>query len=94
MSNMIDQQVQDVLELLNQKLHGNVEYALFSEVFDAVADIVVPEGYTLVPVDPTQKMIDKFPEVFYQDTYAGECSLWVDDEVIRSGYKAMLGEVE
>ena len=51
------------------------------------------EGHKLVPVEPTQSMIDKFPEVFYQDTYAGECSLWVDDETICNGYKAMIGAV-
>ena len=52
------------------------------------------EGYKLVPVEPTEKMINEFPEVFYHDTYAGECSLWVDDETIRNGYKAMIGTVE
>ena len=52
------------------------------------------EGYKLVPIEVTQEMIDKFPEVFYQDTYAGECSMWVDDETIRLGYKAMIGVVE
>ena len=50
------------------------------------------QGYKLVPIEPTQEMLDKFPEVVYQDTYAGECSLLVDDETLRSGYKAMIGE--
>ena len=50
----------------------------------------VPEGFVVVPKEPTQEMIDKFPEVFYQDTYAGECSMWVGDETIRNGYKAMI----
>ena len=49
------------------------------------------EGYKLVPVEPTQEMLDKFPEVLYQDTYAGECSFLVDDETLRLGYKAMIG---
>lgn len=49
------------------------------------------EGYKFVPVEPTQEMLDKFPEVLYQDTYAGECSFLVDDETLRLGYKAMIG---
>lgn len=49
------------------------------------------QGYKLVPIEPTQEMLDKFPEVVYQDTYAGECSLWVDNETLRFGYKAMIG---
>ncbi|MBI1452988.1 DNA (cytosine-5-)-methyltransferase [Acinetobacter sp. FL51] len=60
------------------------------EAWQAAKAQAVPEGFVLVPKEPTQKMIDKFPEVFYQDTYAGECSLWVDDETIRNGYKAMI----
>lgn len=49
------------------------------------------QGYKLVPIEPTQEMLDKFPEVVYQDTYARECSLWVDNETLRFGYKAMIG---
>lgn len=52
------------------------------------------DGYKLVPVEPTQKMVEKFTEVYYQDTYASECSLWVDDETIKLGYKAMIGADE
>lgn len=54
----------------------------------------VPEGFVVVPVEPTQVMLDKFPEVVYQDTYAGECSVWVDDETIKTGYKAMIQEAQ
>ena len=50
----------------------------------------IPNAFVVVPKEPTQEMIDKFPEVFYQDTYAGECSMLVDDETIRNGYKAMI----
>ena len=47
---MIDTQVQGVLDLLNSQLHSRVDYALFSQIFDAVANIDVPQGYKLVPV--------------------------------------------
>lgn len=54
----------------------------------------IPDGFVVVPVEPTQKMVDEFPEVHYQDTYAEDCSLWVEDEIIKLGYKAMIGAVE
>lgn len=45
---VIDEQVQEVLDMLNLKLHGSVDYALFCEVFDAVAEISIPENKVLV----------------------------------------------
>ena len=60
------------------------------ESWQAAKAQAVPDGFVVVPKEPTQEMIDKFPEVFYQDTYAGECSMWVGDETIRNGYKAMI----
>ena len=53
---MIDTQVQGVLDLLNSQLHSRVDYALFSQIFDAVANIDVPQGYKLVPLEPTHEM--------------------------------------
>lgn len=44
---MID--IEEVLEMLNRELHGRIDYTLFSNIFDAVADIV-PEGYVVVKV--------------------------------------------
>ena len=46
--NTIDEQVQEVLDMLNQKLRGSVDYNLFSEIFDAVAVISVPNDKVLV----------------------------------------------
>lgn len=68
----------------------NYEEGIMFDAWQAAKAQAVPEWFVLVLKEPTQKMIDKFPEVFYQDTYAGECSLWVDDETIRNGYKAMI----
>lgn len=48
------------------------------------------EGFVLVPAEATRNMLDAFPEVIYQDTYAGECSIWVDDLTLSKGYKAMI----
>ena len=51
------------------------------------------EGCVVVPLEPTQKMLDAFPEVEYEDTYCGTCSLWVDDLTLTKGYKAMVEAV-
>ena len=48
------------------------------------------EGCVVVPLEPTQKMLDAFPEVEYEDTYCGTCSIWVDDLTLTKGYKAMV----
>lgn len=54
---VIENQVQEVLDLLNSKLHGSVDYSLFSEIFDAVASIEIPPDCKIVPVEPSEDMI-------------------------------------
>ena len=78
---MIEDQVQEVLDLLNSELHGRVDYALFSKIFDAVGSIDTPKGYVVVPVD-------KLMDCLYQISDRS----YVDDNV--SEIKAMLEAVE
>ena len=60
------------------------------EAWQAAKAQAIPDGFVVVPKEPTQKMIDAFPEVEYEDTYAGACSIWVDDNTLKIGYKAMI----
>ena len=57
------------------------------EIEDAGA---VPEGFVWMPKEPTQEMLDAFPEVEYEDTYAGACSILIDNQTLKIGYKAMI----
>ena len=50
----------------------------------------IPDGYKVVPKEPTQEMLDAFPEVEYEDTYAGVCSMLIDNQTLKIGYKAMI----
>ena len=50
----------------------------------------VPDGYKVVPKEPTQEILDAFPEVEYEDTYAGACSILIDSQTLKIGYKAMI----
>ena len=80
---MIDIQVQEVLDMLNSQLHGRVDYNLFSQIFDEVASIGVPQGYKLVPVEATDEM--------RMAAYTMDGDLVGDTSDI---YKAMIGAVE
>jgi len=60
------------------------------QAWQAAKAQATPDGFVLVPKEPTQKILDAFPEVEYEDTYAGACSISVDDKTLKIGYKAMI----
>lgn len=80
--NVIDAQVQEALEMLNQKLHGCVDYSLFCEIFDFVAEIGVPSEYSIVPNYPDMDM-----QVAGLKTHYG-----YDNVDTKSVYEAMISE--
>ncbi|MEG2462478.1 MAG: hypothetical protein RSA09_07135 [Acinetobacter sp.] len=65
-------------------------FNLFKKAWQAAKAQAVQQGFVLVPKEPTQAMLDAFPEVEYEDTYCGTCHIWVDDLTLTKGYKAML----
>ena len=92
-SNANDDSVEFAREIYNRvHSHNNTQFFRQREfkAWQQAQRVVVPDGFVLVPKEPTQKMIDAFPEVEYEDTYAGACSIWVDDHTLKIGYKAMI----
>ena len=69
---------------------NSYEKGIMFDAWQAAKAQAIPDGYKVVPKEPTQEMLDAFPEVEYEDTYAGACSILIDSQTLKIGYKAMI----
>ena len=74
----------------NENLYEDRQTQIRWIVWQAAKSQAIPDGYKVVPKEPTQEMLDAFPEVEYEDTYAGVCSMLIDNQTLKIGYKAMI----
>jgi len=52
----------------------------------------VPEGWKLMPVEPTPEMVSDggFAETSFSDSYRGDCLAYIGDDAAKACWKAML----
>jgi len=68
--------------------------ALIRDAIDRVPG-AVPDGWKLVPIEPTPEMLSAggYEETATTDSYRGEVSVYIGDDVARKVYRSMLDAV-